>query len=43
MVEICKHESSSGILQKEIAAVQEIPLKYLDQIVKRNKTSININ
>lgn len=33
MIEISTHESSSGILQKEISASQEIPLKYLDSII----------
>lgn len=33
MIEISKHNSSSGILQKEISATQEIPLRYLDSII----------
>ena len=33
MIEISKNDSSSGILQKEISKIQEIPLKYLDSII----------
>jgi Rrf2 family protein len=33
MIEISKNEPSSGILQKEISKIQEIPLKYLDSII----------
>ena len=33
MIEISKKESPPGILQKEISAAQEIPLKYLDSII----------
>jgi len=33
MIEINLNESSGGILQKEIAANQEIPLKFLDSII----------
>jgi Rrf2 family protein len=33
MIEIYKNKSSTGILQKEISAAQEIPLKYLDSII----------
>ncbi len=33
MIEISRHKSSSGTLQKEISAVQGIPLKYLDSII----------
>ena len=33
MIEINKHKSSSGILQKDISKIQEIPLKYLDSII----------
>ena len=33
MIEISNNKSSSGILQKEISAAQEIPLKYLDSII----------
>jgi len=33
MIEINNNESSAGILQKEISAHQEIPLKYLDSII----------
>ncbi len=33
MIEISKHDSMSGILQKEIAEEQDIPLKYLDTII----------
>ena len=33
MIEISNNKSSPGILQKEISAAQEIPLKYLDSII----------
>ena len=33
MIEISKNDPSSGILQKEISEIQEIPLKYLDSII----------
>ncbi len=33
MIEICENKSSTGILQKEISAAQNIPLKYLDVII----------
>lgn len=33
MIEISNNESSTGMLQKDISAVQEIPLKYLDAII----------
>ena len=33
MIEINDNESSSGVLQKEISEIQEIPLKYLDSII----------
>jgi len=33
MIEISNNESSTGILQKDISAAQEIPLKYLDAII----------
>lgn len=33
MIEISNNQSSPGILQKEISAAQEIPLKYLDSII----------
>jgi len=33
MIEISKNDSSSGMLQKDISAAQEIPLNYLDSII----------
>ena len=33
MIEIIQNESPGGILQKDIAANQEIPLKFLDTII----------
>ena len=33
MIEISSRNSSSGILQKDISNIQEIPLKYLDSII----------
>jgi len=33
MIEISNNESSTGMLQKDISAAQEIPLKYLDAII----------
>ena len=33
MIEIIQNESEGGILQKDIAANQEIPLKFLDTII----------
>ena len=33
MIEVNRNGSSTGILQKEIAQHQEIPLKYLDSII----------
>ena len=33
MIEINLNETSSGILQKDISANQEIPLKFLDSII----------
>ena len=33
MLAINKHTTTSGILQKEISAVEDIPLKYLDTII----------
>ncbi len=33
MIESNTNESSVGILQKDISAIQEIPLKYLDSII----------
>jgi len=33
MIEISCREPTSGILQKEISAIQEIPLRYLDSII----------
>ena len=33
MIEISHNESSTGLLQKDISAVQKIPLKYLDAII----------
>lgn len=33
MIEIGSNEPGSGILQKEIAEIQEIPLRYLDSII----------
>ena len=33
MIEICLNDSPGGILQKEISANQEIPLKFLDSII----------
>ncbi|MFK5857617.1 MAG: Rrf2 family transcriptional regulator [Bacteroidota bacterium] len=39
MIEISTHESSSGILQKEISATQEIPIKFLDSIISSLRNS----
>jgi len=39
MIEINHHEPSSGILQKEISEVQEIPIKYLDSIITGLRTA----
>ena len=33
MIEIGSKEQTSGILQKEISEIQEIPLRYLDSII----------
>ena len=33
MLAINKHTTSSGILQKEISAAEDIPIKYLDTII----------
>jgi Rrf2 family protein len=33
MIEISNNRSSTGMLQKDISAAQEIPLKYLDSII----------
>ena len=39
MIELSQNESSTGVLQKDIANAQEIPLKYLDSIVSGLKRS----
>lgn len=39
MLEIAKAESQEGILQKDIAANQELSVKYLDQIIRGLKTA----
>ena len=39
MLEIAKDESQSGVFQKDIAANQEISVKYLDQIIHALKAS----
>ncbi|MCF6342902.1 MAG: Rrf2 family transcriptional regulator [Bacteroidales bacterium] len=33
MIEISSHDNTGGILQKDIAEAQEIPLRYLDIII----------
>ncbi len=39
MIEIAKHRENGGVLQKEIANTQEIPIKYLEHIINQLKTS----
>ena len=39
MIEMNTNESSSGILQKDISEIQEIPLKYLDSIISGLKNA----
>lgn len=39
MIEISNHSSSPAILQKEISAIQEIPLRYLDSIISGLRNS----
>jgi len=39
LIEMNTNESSSGILQKDISEIQEIPLKYLDSIIAGLKSA----
>ena len=39
LIEMNTNESLSGILQKEISEIQEIPLKYLDSIIAGLKSA----
>jgi Rrf2 family protein len=39
MIEIAKHSSETGVLQKDIAVIQNISVKYLDHIISGLKIS----
>jgi Rrf2 family protein len=43
MIELAMNSSISGLLQKDIAERQEIPLKYLDKIISELKSAGLIN
>jgi Rrf2 family protein len=39
MIEIARHNSDTGVLQKDIAVIQNISVKYLDHIISGLKIS----